>query len=270
MKRSNLFVLIALTAQLVPIPWPSPFCYAQSPETARRSATQQSNAVPSVPSIKPSPTPLLNLERGNDADESNYQAAQYRLNRLQTAFNIALVVFTFALVVVGGWQARRLRQTLDQMRESSEKQLRAYVHVSSATVKKSANSRSARVVIKNFGQTPAYEVKFWMGTRVEAYPLPTNIALKEPSDDFPMSLEILAPNRSSIMEVPIEPQNTWAEQELLAGSAAIYAWGRIAYRDPFTLDKGNQPRITRFRLMCRGENTPTGKMSPDREGNQAT
>jgi hypothetical protein len=67
-----------------------------------------------------SPTPVLNQNADRDTEQGKYQAAQYRLNRFQTWFNGLLVLFTAALVAVGGWQARRLRQSVEATKETAE------------------------------------------------------------------------------------------------------------------------------------------------------
>ncbi|MGO9265957.1 MAG: hypothetical protein ACLQBA_13940 [Candidatus Binataceae bacterium] len=151
-----------------------------------------------------------------------------------------------------------------QNRELAEMELRAYVHVSSGEILNYDNmaSRKARITIRNFGQTPAYNVTFWLNTWVEEFPL--KIILPPPPDDFPMSREIMAPGRVSTNEVPVVATIPCIEGHLQLGAIAIFAYGEIRYRDAFNIE-----RFTKFRLVCRGDGLNKGRMSPDRTGNEA-
>ena len=62
----------------------------------------------------------------------------------------SLQYFTGALAIIG------LVQITDN-RQSSERQLRAYVNIATTGY----NSNVADIVIKNFGATPAYDLTFW-------------------------------------------------------------------------------------------------------------
>jgi len=61
----------------------------------------------------------LNQETNGNTEQGKYEASQYRLNRIQAWFNGLLVLFTAALVGVGAWQARRLRQTVEATKEAA-------------------------------------------------------------------------------------------------------------------------------------------------------
>lgn len=152
-----------------PTPRPTPSKSGQAHNGGKPPSAQQSQSAPSPSVVITPPAPILDGKTGEDGEQGKREAAQYRLNRLQTWFNGCLALFTAALVVVGGLQAYRLRQTLDHMRESSEKELRAYVHISGAMILNSSQpaNREAQVVIRNFGRTPAYKVTFWLHTWIK-------------------------------------------------------------------------------------------------------
>jgi hypothetical protein len=158
---------------------------------------------------------------------------------------------------------------LNLAREASELELRAYVFISSATIlnPEDPSNRIAQITIKNFGRTPAHSVRYWYGTRVDDYP-DGLLNLGRPPN-MPISVEILAPTRTAIMEVEIEAQTLELEAQLLNGRGAIFIFGEITYRDPFTRHVSEPKRLTRFRLISRGENIRRGRLSPDVGGNEA-
>jgi Transposase IS66 family len=88
---------------------------AQSPATTYNAGT-----ISPTPVVPASPTPNLDKETGDDHAHSEYEAAQYRLNRIQTWFNGFLVLITLALVGVGAWQAHHLRQTVQATKETAD------------------------------------------------------------------------------------------------------------------------------------------------------
>lgn len=81
------------------------------------------------------------------------------------AFAGAVAIFTLALVFVGGWQARRLRQTVQatesaiaETRRIGEAQVRAYVHIKNAGVDFimfGVPSPLVTFIASNSGQSPA-------------------------------------------------------------------------------------------------------------------
>jgi hypothetical protein len=77
----------------------------------------------------------------------------------------AVAVFTLALVIVGAWQARRLRQTVEatekavaETRRIGEAEVRAYVHIKSAAVgfmRFGPTMPFVQFLASNSGQSPA-------------------------------------------------------------------------------------------------------------------
>ena len=246
-----------------PSPRPTTNHDSQGQSAPNPAATEHDETALATASIVPSPAPDLSDKSDKYTDKYKYEAAEYRLNRLQVGFNGALVVFTFCLVVVGAFQARRLRQTLEHMRESSEKELRAYVNLSSAKILniEKPGQRRAQVTIRNFGRTPAYNVTFIMG--VHTRELPLRSILLVPTTLPRMAIDILAPTRLSRLEVDVSDLSDVEERELKEHRAAIYVWGRVSYRDAF-----GQDRWTDFRLFCGGDFLISGNMAPHEQGNK--
>src|SRR5712671_1328997 len=64
-------------------------------------------------------------------------------------------------------------RTVKTMERTAERQLRAYVHVSGAKIVDvgKPDVRTAQVSVRNCGQTPAYNMRFWVGIGVREFPL---------------------------------------------------------------------------------------------------
>jgi hypothetical protein len=85
--------------------------------------------------------------------------------------------------------------------DTAQKQLRAYIGVDSACVKFiKPGSPEAQVHIKNYGQTPAYDVQSWI--HIWFNPYPPAIPPPNPPDDLLQAKEPLPPGRESILIAP--------------------------------------------------------------------
>jgi len=200
-----------------------------------------------------------------------------------------LVWFTGALVLVGACQliamlvqAKWMRRTVGvaqdsadaanatvkTMQDTAERELRAYVLATTGQRHRDATRKDAssvKIVIKNFGATPAYELTNWMGVDIFRWPLPTDLGTPE-NTDRNRSMSILGPGDTSELGGPLNTLLT-AEQEaqIRRGEYAMVLWGEIKYRDAF-----NIRRVTRFRYFCIGELIVDGRFAPHDEGNEAT
>ncbi len=67
--------------------------------------------------------------------------------------------------------AATANSTLKQMEITAERQLRAYVHLDHVRIEDPLGTPKIRARIKNFGQTPGYDVQFWMRGALREYPL---------------------------------------------------------------------------------------------------
>jgi hypothetical protein len=151
------------------------------------------------------------------------------------------------------------------MEETAERQLRAYVYVEAAQVINldKAAGRYVQAVVRNFGETPAKGYRFWNGVQVREWPLDS--ALPGPPDDLRISVEDMPPGRISIVTTPIGELSEDEERALRNGTAGVYFWGRITYRDVF----GGE-RFTNQRVVCEGSGLAAGLMHPTEEGNDST
>jgi hypothetical protein len=182
-----------------------------------------------------------------------------------TSDPVAMFTLVLALSTVGLWIATLALYVAGN--RHSERQLRAYVLVKGAQLRKfgTAELPEAVVVIRNFGQTPAYAVDSFVGIAAHNYPLTIKISAPE---DLKTVESILAPGGEHIFRVPT--LRTLAADEvgaIISGEAAIYVVGKIAYIDAF-----KKARITNFLLFYGGEVgvAPDGLMAPYETGNDAT
>jgi len=140
------------------------------------------------------------------------------------------------------WSTRKLwvstRNTLKHAQETAERQLRAYVFVEShsdSEVHKPVVSTDGQSVLPlkvfNRGQTPAYDVRVWVGARI----LPPNIF---PPARPPQGLKFHPIDLGPGSHVAIDGRlnGPWTEQEregVLSGVMQIYVHGKIWYIDAF-------------------------------------
>jgi hypothetical protein len=174
-------------------------------------------------------------------------------------------------MIQAGQQTERI---LGQMRESTQRQLRAYICVSSALLKfPKTDVAEVQIHLKNHGQTPAYDVEGWIHTWTESYPLA--VVLPEPPEGFERSREIMGPGsvRIYVNTKVISP----VENLPLLGTpgGTIYAYGEVRYKDAF-----GESRFTKYRLIYGGsegvrklkpdtEGIVTALLKPDTDGNEA-
>jgi hypothetical protein len=124
-----------------------------------------------LPSVIVTPSPNLQQIPNKNTENSNKEKTNYRLTDiLLTIFNGLLAMFTLALVIVGGYQARHLRRTVEATEQTAKAAeasaqvateglriaQRAYVHVHEITdIRVQIGSKPrARVQLKNTGLTP--------------------------------------------------------------------------------------------------------------------
>jgi len=170
--------------------------------------------------------------------------------------NIGLLVAAIAAF----WVAIR---TLNHMRESSERQLRAYVLpelgniVNVATPLRTSGSYTpteARVThpdwgpvtgmhIKNTGQTPAFKVVHWGNILFREFPLKSDLPGKDEKLIKPTSTigpGIINTKRLSLAKALTEEEIT----QLRNSTGAVYVYGEISYEDAF-----GKKHITRYRTF---------------------
>jgi hypothetical protein len=164
---------------------------------------------------------------------------------------LAAAIFTARQAYLANKQLTAARDALKVSEETAKRQLRAYMFFVSASITPDAGNPSyyiASIDIKNWGQTPAYNVYSWINAAVIEYPLRSNLVMANPGDEN----SDVGPGAGFRMEQVIQP--TLSDQDLLdirSGRKQIYVWGTIRYTDAF-----DQPHHTDFRLRSDREVGP--------------
>lgn len=157
-----------------------------------------------------------------------------------------------------------------ETRVTAKRQLRAYVLNSSASlydgstmpnaIINRAGQPAAVLLIKNHGQTPAYKVQHW--AEIDVAPRANEERMSIPIGHSATQTFMLGPDGTGTamrwLGRPITPQE---QAGIMAGTSAIYAYGRIEYLDAF-----NRKRWSTYRLRYSESAWPpvgTGSMSMD-------
>lgn len=169
------------------------------------------------------------------------------------AQTLALILTIFAI----------MRQT-GTLKDSAERQLRAYVLPDNGTIINIANpvpifpgqvfpptgaeitnvacGPIAHIQIKNTGQTPAFNVENWGNICIRECPLVATLPGKVGPNPIRSTLGSGIISTKTLFHNPVLTAKEIAD--LRAGTAAIYVYGEIHYKDIF-----NQPHSTKFSLM---------------------
>lgn len=136
------------------------------------------------------------------------------------------------------------QQSLELIRSNSERELRAYINFSEGSVVNFETGRpTIQAVLTNFGATPAYDVVANVGVRLESLPLAGD--LTDAAGQAPQKFGVIGPTAPFTIRISLEdpPLGEEHRNAIKKGSAAIFFFGTITYRDAFAVD-----RITRFRV----------------------
>jgi hypothetical protein len=224
-----------------PVPGPKPEKPPQS-QPARRDqpVTRDERGTDTSPiSVKIVPTPKTQIEAAQEKAERDAKAAN----------DWWLMVFTGGLVVVGATQliafsiqARRLKQTIDVMRDTAISQLRAYVSAPKASIVNLTGKglSEGHVTLKNSGQTPAYNLMHVGG-----------VVLGTIQEDVDASrfrgnktVAVLGPGDEYHTTTPAGRELTDADRSALRnGAKRIYVYGDIRYTDAFGCERFTKIQI---------------------------
>jgi hypothetical protein len=165
------------------------------------------------------------------------------------AATLVVAFFTFTL-----WRATdRLwdagERQLDHLNDTAERQLRAYITQVSSTLFDILAVPKVKIVLKNSGQTPAYDVVIWGMIFIGQFP-PTE-DMPWPSDPMvanDKTRSIVGPGETTIGYAMRNPLFDFEKVAIATGAAALYLYGKATYRDAF----GRQ-RWTKFILFTSRE-----------------
>jgi len=206
--------------------------------------------------VKIIPAPKTETEAAQDKAERDAKAATERRMVWLTG---ALVLVGLIQALVFFIQARRLRETIDAtrdttdvMRDTAQRQLRAYVFVHKIVVENifDPDSPVTHIILKNTGLTPAYKLTAWAGMDIREYPL------RGPFDFLidPVLPKHILPAKGLLNKYVYtmlrRPRRAISAQEQVAlrtTTTALYVFGEISYEDAFTTNW-----TTTFRFMIGG------------------
>jgi hypothetical protein len=188
---------------------------------------------------------------------------------------MALIGIGLLQLVVFSIQAYFLRGTIKEMRDGSERQVRAYVFVHDASIgnvavpipppgmvvnpqhrgfawlNKPDVGPIIKMNVKNFGQTPAYEVTHYHWARVREYPLTSELSNKRTSSEI-TKLNI-GPSSGTAKTITMPRLTADELAGLFDGTRAVYIYGEISYKDVF-----GAIRHTKYRMMHDNKSGPIG------------
>ena len=154
----------------------------------------------------------------NQADWSRWQVL---LSLLGIGGLIATIIYT--------------HKTFRLTAKTSERELRAYVSLDGGSITLQWDlingfSVSSHAELKNFGQTPAYDLRLWSKVRV--------LDAKSPTFDVLEGFGGAIVGPGSIASTQDVTLITPAEnQDRIDGRKAFFVWGRVDYRDAFDRDR---------------------------------
>jgi hypothetical protein len=196
-------------------------------------------------------------------ERAEKQEADRWLVRLTGILGFIGVLQLIAFII----QARRLGQTVDVMKATAERQLRAYVMVESIRIDAApVEGTIIRIQIKNFGTTPAHEVVHVNNFAVDAFPTPISLPPSDAGRQPIVPRAVLPPSgtlvRLETRFLPAELSEA-QKQKLKAGAAALYVFGRIDCVDAF-----GKPRWTEYRFFNYPAYTGPTDFAQTEEGNR--
>lgn len=151
-------------------------------------------------------------------------------------------------------------------RDTEERQLRAYISVDAAAETNFGHGLAPifHVVLKNAGQTPAYNVRAMVGTDMNWFPIHGAYRTATATQPTP---SVLGPGGLVHGIVPTARVLTDEENtDIATGIGAIYGFGTITYLDAF-----KRPHYTKFRFYYGGDagTRSDGLMKPTAIDNDA-
>ncbi|WP_139350590.1 hypothetical protein [Rhodanobacter sp. B04] len=258
-------------------PVPAPAEGVQHKQTQSGEANKATSGEIQAAAKVPTLVEIVRTKADEDAhtEERQDKKKSSFYERLVGWATFAMAFITLALVIGTGFLARytfnlwKITGKLStDAQATSQRQLRAYVHISDVSINSiyAEKKVTAQIPIKNFGQTPAYDVRIWVDICAQEISLTPNLSTL--IHDGTSARGILPPGFD--FKVPVSSNGVLPQavyDEIAASKKAIYIWGRIDYSDTF-----GRRCFTKFRLkrtndgvtpldsfsnlaMCEGGNT---------------
>ena len=130
------------------------------------------------------------------------------------------------------------REIADMQKLATELQSRAYLSVSFQTaIFQDANHPfEAHAILKNHGNTPAYDVTFRAASQIVPVPLPEDFAFPLPDSSAGGSVSLMAPGTMRIFKRSVSDRVPDDQIETIkrgCSTQCLAMWGIVTYRDAF-------------------------------------
>lgn len=263
-----LFCGVGICAESQP-PTPSGLKSIQEKQASAKHSNQITNTEQNVRLVNPITVSILpgpDAETKTATQEKNEEKKTFN-DRLIAWSTVFLALVTTALAIFTAFLWKSTNRLVGSAEDTAQRQLRAYINISGGRVLNidDPQNRIFRLDIKNFGQTPAYEVSTVFKCIVREYPLDKNKPLDPVTDEEHKIFSVMGPTCEYRRDMIAPYNGEWVEPKIKDGSTAIYGFGEIRYRDAFGIQ-----RVTEFRYMCQGDGIAQGGVAPCEEGNNAT
>jgi ATP-dependent Zn protease len=238
-----------------------------TPTTRESGSKPQSQSTDGAQQTKKQKTPAQETtttpEPENTSQSDKKSADISKKSEEKTTTDWWLVIFTGVLALVAALQFVTFIWQVWTSKNTSEKELRAYVFPCSAKRFRNDGVMWIKIDFTNSGKTPAHDCVHWVA---EIYPDGANPpAFVAPAAVPDQSKYALAPgNKTEMLMKATEPPRE-IHEFIVNNIRALYVYGEIHYRDVF-----NKRRRTRFRFVSGGANFELGTFAACKEGNDAT
>jgi hypothetical protein len=197
---------------------------------------------------QPGETLMPSNEQGWHSEEKEHHKKERRYWVATTSLTLLAAGGAIAAALIAYWaycearrQANAAWEQVGIFRDTEQRQLRAYLHISHGPITVSDNTAGAEIYIAHSGQTPAYKIKLVGDIQVGHFPLPDAEKLNLPTGGIPIyefgALYGTDPIEQRI-SMPINSNDAIEIQKrsrdrLSGGLQVFYLFGRVRYLDIF-------------------------------------
>lgn len=266
----KIIIIVALAAANFSLGAPRAYADANNPK--QQQAQSIKPEIAPVPTANDTTNRVEHKENYCRYDGPNWFAGFYCFFAEHEKFWVSfgtLVLAAFTTILGGATiiLARATNKLVSGADKTAERQLRAYVFVTSCKMEtfEVGKSVACKIKIKNTGQTPAYDTVIFSAIEYRMLPLTNSLVIEKP-DTF--SKATLGPGHEvqAVAEFPNSPLTTVQHDGIVSDRAIIFVHGRIEYRTAFS----KHPCFSNFRYFFSSDcaRRGNGSMHVSTEGNE--